>query len=421
MHENIQTEKALLVVVAFGRKRWPIEVIAEEFRHLVLSCGIEVSELLIVNRKEISSSIYIGKGKVEELAQIVEEKNINVVIFNNDLSPAQQRNLEDELKVKTIDRTQLIVEIFVRHAHTQEALLQVELAQLRYLLPRLKGKGIELSRLGGGIGTRGPGEKKLEIDRRRITDRITKLTQDLTLIRQQRQTMRKKREKEDVAICSLVGYTSAGKSTLFNALTNSNEKTSNDLFTTLHTVSHTLDIRTLKVVLTDTVGFIYELPPHLVEAFKATLEELQFADVLLHIIDAHSSDIERLHWSVKSILDELNLSEKPTVLVFNKVDLISEADLVFLKKEFSEAVFISALNKTGLDALQDKIYSMLFKDRQEVVIKIPFNRMEVVNYIHNNSEILKTQYTGEEAVYWVKIKNDKLAYLEKLKLDIKKV
>lgn len=356
MYETNQKEKALLVMVEVGQEKWPSEVLAEEFKNLVISTGIEVEDLIITKRKFITPSLYIGKGKTEELALIVQEENINVVIFNNNLSYTQQRNLEDILLVKTIDRTQLILDIFSKHARTQEGILQVELAQLEYLLPRLKGKGIMLSRLGGGIGTRGPGEKKLEIDRRRITDRIARLKHEINQISQHRQTTRKKREKENISICSLVGYTSAGKTTLFNALTESDEKITGFLFTTLDTVSHTFSLHNnLKAVLSDTVGFIYKLPLNLIEAFKATLEELQYADLLLHVVDASSEDIARLMESVNLILKELKLSEKPALLVFNKIDKISPQELSFLQGKYPDAVFISALEKINLDILRERI------------------------------------------------------------------
>jgi len=312
MYETTKIEKALLAMVLVGKEIWPVEVLADEFRNLVSSTGIEVNDLRIVKIKEINPAIYIGKGKAEELSLLVKEKNIDVVIFNNNLSFTQQRNLEDVFGVKTIDRTQLILDIFARHAHTKEGILQVELAQLQYLLPRLKGKGIFLSRLGGGIGTRGPGEKKLEVDRRKIKDRIKHLKEELEELKNHRALVRKKREKEKIKVCSLVGYTNAGKSTLFNALTSSSQETSNELFTTLTTKSKKFILNNnTEVLLTDTVGFIYNLPPTLVEAFKATLEELYFADLLLHVIDSSSLDIERQLSSVVKILEELNLKEKP--------------------------------------------------------------------------------------------------------------
>jgi GTP-binding protein HflX len=285
----------------------------------------------------------------------------------------------------------------------------------------LKGKGIMLSRLGGGIGTRGPGEKKLEVDRRRISDRITHLKKDLEELRNNREVMRKKRQKESVRICSLVGYTNAGKSTLFNALTESNEKTSPSLFTTLDTISHTFMVHNLKCILTDTVGFIYRLPPYLIEAFKATLEELQYADVLLHIVDARSFDIQRLLKSVNVILEELKLDTKSILLVFNKIDLLTDEELANLRKDFPYAVFVSALRGMNIDTLKERIYGLIFEDMKEVVVKIPFKRMELVSYIHSHCEVLKKNYSHNEAVYWVKAKKDTVAYLGKMGVMVKEI
>ena len=308
-NETKEQERALLVVVEEQKEKWSREALAEEFKNLVLSTGIEVADIVFVKGRQPTPSLFIGKGKAEELGMIAQEKNVNVVIFNNNLNFNQQRNLEDIFGVKTIDRTQLILDIFASHARTQEGILQVELAQFKYLLPRLKGKGIMLSRLGGGIGTRGPGEKKLEVDRRRISDRIVRLKQELEGVKQRRQVMRKKREKTNVLMCSLVGYTNAGKSTLFNALTESTERVSSSLFTTLDTVTHTFNVKNnLKAILSDTVGFIYKLPPYLVEAFKATLEELHYADLILHVVDAYSKNIERMRQAVESILEDFELS-----------------------------------------------------------------------------------------------------------------
>lgn len=422
LYETTKKEKALLVMVQTYKEKWPSEVLAEEFKNLVISAGIDVVDLVIAKRADITPSLYIGKGKAEEISCIVQELDVNVVVFNNNLNFTQQRNLEEAFGVKTIDRTQLILDIFAHHAHTKEGSLQVELAQLEYLLPRLKGKGIMLSRLGGGIGTRGPGEKKLEIDRRRISDRIARLKKEIEDVRRQRDTSRKKRQKRNVNICSLVGYTNAGKSTLFNALSLDNEKTSSALFTTLDTVSRMFDLSSKeKAVITDTVGFIYKLPPHLVESFKATLEELQFADIILHVIDASSQDISRLMEAVNSILEELGLSSKTTILVFNKIDKIGPQDIETIQQKYPDAVLVCALQKINLDKLIDKIHKALTKDVVEVIVKVPFDKMEVVQNIHNNCQVLKTSYTENEATYWVRINRQNLAIFKKFDLQVKEL
>lgn len=422
MIETVIQEKALLVMVEVEQSPWPEDALAREFRNLVVSTGIKVEQMVIMKRKEITPSLYIGKGKAEELALIVQEEDISVVIFNNNLKVSQQRNLEDVLGVKTIDRTQLILDIFAGHARTREGILQVELAQLNYLLPRLKGKGIVLSRLGGGIGTRGPGEKKLEIDRRRITDRITKLEKEINEVKTYRQVMRKKRQKEAVKMCSLIGYTNAGKTTLFNALTEGQEKTSPDLFTTLDTVTRQISLdNSSRVIVSDTVGFIYKLPANLVDAFKATLEELRYADVLLHIIDADNQEIPRLREAVDLILEELALTEKPALLVFNKIDRLSPDHLANLKLNYPSAVFVSAREKIDIDLLKRRIQDIFGEGQVKVMLKIPFNLMEVTNYIHNHCEILKKKYNETEVVYWVRADKNKLNYLRTRGVDVKKV
>jgi len=419
MHEIIKKETALLVVVIEQREPWSSEALAAEFKSLVVSTGIEVVDLVFVRLSKINPSFYIGRGKVEELAAALE--GVDVIIFNNNLNFTQQRNLEDILGRKTIDRTQLILDLFAKHAQTREGILQVELAQLNYLMPRLRGKGIMLSRLGGGIGTRGPGEKKLEVDRRRISNHIIYLKKDLRLIKQHRDVMRKKREKERINICSLVGYTNAGKTTLFNALTQSSQTTSSALFTTLDAVTHVFPLRSnSKTVLSDTVGFIYNLPPNLIEAFKATLEELHYANVLLHVIDAASRNISQVKKTVDSLLKELGLESKFKITVFNKIDELSEQEVGNLKSKYPQAVFISAARNIGLEVLKEEIYKNIFQDAIEVVVRLPFDRMDIVNYLHEHCEVLKVSYQ-KEAVYWVKMSKHELSYIEKQGLKIKEI
>ena len=422
MHDTDIKERAFLVVVKEAQESWAIEDLAFEFKDLVLSAGTDVEDLILIKLRKPMPTYYIGKGKLEEVRDAVEKTNANVVIFNSDLSYTQQRNLEEALELKTLDRTQLILDIFAKHARTQEGILQVELAQLSYLLPRLKGKGIMLSRLGGGIGTRGPGEKKLEVDRRVISDRITRLKKELTLVKQHRDVMRKKREKKGARVCSLVGYTNAGKSTLFNALAESGQTTSSTLFTTLDTVSRGITLhKNLDVIISDTVGFIYKLPPNLIEAFKGTLEELQYADVLLHVIDASNKDVDKFKKSVDSVLEEIGFLSKPTIIIFNKIDKLSSEELDYLKAKYPQDVFISAIAGVGVDRLREVIYERIFHDIVEVVVRLPFNRMDIANYLHNNCEVLKTAYQDNDAVYCVRVKKEKLAYLEKQNLNIERI
>ncbi|MCK4912755.1 MAG: GTPase HflX [Candidatus Omnitrophica bacterium] len=422
MHQTETKEKALLVVSKAADEVWSQEALGQELKNLVVSAGVEVLEVISFNLGKINPAFYIGKGKVEEVADKVKEIEASVVIFNSDLHFAQQRNLEDVLGVKTIDRTQLILDIFARHAQTQEGILQVELAQLEYLLPRLRGQGIALSRLGGGIGTRGPGEKKLEVDKRRITDHIGYLKKDLKLIISYRATQRKKREKQGVNTCSLVGYTNAGKSTLFNALSGDNQKTSSILFTTLDTVARTLALgRNLKIVLSDTVGFIYKLPLKLIDAFKATLEELNYADVILHVIDSGNSDIEKIKNAVEETLRNLKLNEKPTVVIFNKIDTIPYYRVEQLKKKYPGSIFVSAIKAEGLENLKEEVQRLVFKDMVEATVDVPFDRMDISAYLHDKCEVLDIEYLQEKVIFKIRANVDKLAYVKKQGFRVKEV
>jgi len=421
-HQTEKVEKALLVVSKAADEVWSQEALSQELKSLVTSAGVKVLEVISFNLGKINPAFYIGKGKVEEIANKVKEIEASVVIFNSDLHFAQQRNLEDALGVKTIDRTQLILDIFARHAQTQEGILQVELAQLEYLLPRLRGQGIVLSRLGGGIGTRGPGEKKLEVDKRRITDRIGYLKKDLKLIISHRATQRKKRKKQGVDTCSLVGYTNAGKTTLFNALSGDHQRTSSILFTTLDTVTRTLTLGgNLKIVLSDTVGFIYKLPLKLIDAFKATLEELNYADVILHVIDSGNSDVEKIKNSVEDTLNSLKLNEKPTIVIFNKIDTIPSYKIEHLKEKYPGSIFVSAFKSEGLENLKEEIHNRVFRDMVEAVVEVPFNRMDISSYLHDNCEVLDVEYCQKIVIFKIKAKKEKLAYIKKQGLEIKEV
>ncbi|OQX88076.1 MAG: GTPase HflX [Candidatus Omnitrophica bacterium 4484_70.2] len=422
MYETGKKEKALLVVVFTQEKDWGIEEISEEFKNLVISAGIEVIDLIFVRMKRPTPSFYIGKGKVYEIAKLAQEKKADVVIFNNNLSFTQQRNLEDILMIKTIDRTQLILDIFAHHAHTQEGSIQVELAQLEYLLPRLKGRGIMLSRLGGGIGTRGPGEKKLEVDRRRIEDRISTLREKLKKIRKHRHLLREKRIKENVKICSLVGYTNAGKTSLLNALVDDLQKTSDSLFTTLDPVSRRLLLSdNLEVVITDTVGFLHKLPHHLIEAFRATLEELKFSDLLLHVVDISSKHFDKLISAVEEVLKELELERKPKILIFNKIDKISPSLLENIKVKYPEAVFVSALKKINLDLLLKKIKETLFLELVYFKLTLPFSLFKILDSLYRHTKVLKVEYYPYKICVWLKAKEEIISSFKKEGVFVEKI
>ncbi len=424
MYRTTKTEKALLVIVVLEHQKgaWPYDEVAEEFASLVRSTGLEVAEVVQVKRKEVDSGRYIGKGKIEELAGLADEHRVDVVIFDNNLTFTQQRNLEDAMKVKTIDRTQLILDIFANHARTQEGILQVELAQLEYLLPRLKGKGIALTRQAGGIGTRGPGEKKLEVDRRRINDRIARLKKDLDQVRRHRDVMRKKRQKEHISMCSLVGYTNAGKSTLLNYLAGDTQKTSSQMFTTLDPVTRMFTLpNTHKAIMSDTVGFIYKLPPYLVESFKATLEELHYADMLLHVVDAANKNFPKLIDAVNEIIEELSLQDKPQLLVFNKIDLLDEDTFWSLKRNYPAAVFVSAVQGKGSEELLEKIQEILYADAVTILAEVPLSQMDVIDWLYQHAEVHKVDYSETAARALVYIKKRYTVFLEKKGIGFKEV
>ncbi len=337
-----------------------LEESLDELASLTASAGGSVVERLAQEREQYDSAFLIGSGKLNELEEVSRELQADVVIFDENLSPAQQRNIERKIGCRVIDRTQLILDIFASRARTREGKLQVELAQLNYMLPRLAGRGVELSRLGGGIGTRGPGETKLESDQRKIHKRIHKIKEDLERVRSHRGLHRAHRHSIPVPTVSLVGYTNAGKSTLFNALTSAGALASNQLFATLDPLLRRIKLPSNReVILSDTVGFIHKLPTTLVSAFRATLEEVAQADLLLHIIDVSSPHCEQQREAVLRILEELEVSSKPTLEVYNKIDLSNSAAGRFSK---GNSLSISAIQNLGLDKLLHRIDELLSGD-----------------------------------------------------------
>ena len=307
---------------------------------------------LVQNRKEPDPKYFIGTGKLEELKAAAAARDASLVIFDHELSPSQERNLETELGIKVIDRTELILDIFARHARTREGRLQVELAQSEFLLTRLSGHGVLMSRLGGGIGTRGPGETKLEYDRRRIRARVAQLKAEIEKLRDERSRQREKRRRSQVPVISLVGYTNAGKSTLLNTLTRSDALVADKLFATLDPTTRRLYLPSRRVaLLTDTVGFIQRLPHTLVAAFRATLEEITESDLLVHVVDSSAPDFEQQIHAVYQALEELKSITKPIITVFNKLDLRGKKLPAGLMKKYHPAIAVSALNATGTDKL----------------------------------------------------------------------
>jgi GTP-binding protein HflX len=361
-------ERAALVGLIAGRaRRLEAERSLDELAGLADAAGAQVVLRVLQERPKPDASTYLGSGKVATLAVSCAETGVDVVIFDNELTPAQLRQIEEKVGRKIIDRTQLILDIFARRAKTREGKLQVELAQLKYLLPRLVGAGDALSRLGGGIGTRGPGETKLETDRRRIRSRIHAVGEDIDQVRRRRSQLRERRHKASVPTVALVGYTNAGKTTLFNVLTRSDAETSNALFVTLDPLVRQLRLPdSRELLVSDTVGFIDRLPHALVAAFRATLEEVAAADLILHVIDAAAADRDRRMTAVQQVLEEVGAIDVPLVEIYNKCDELNPDERRRLQEQDPAALLVSALRREGIDELIETIASRLALDVRRV-------------------------------------------------------
>lgn len=356
-----------------------VEESIEELARLSSTAGAIVVDKIIQPKSSPDPKFFIGKGKVEEIKSTMTSTGADLVIFDEELTSTQQYNLQKELGIKVLDRTALILDIFAQHARSYEGKLQVDLAQLTYLLPRLKGRGIEMSRLGGGIGTRGPGETKLEVDRRRIRKRIKTLSDRLEHLGVNRSIQRKKRKKSRVPVVSIVGYTNAGKSTLLNTLTGARARVEDKLFSTLDSSVKRLNRGQKGTVLfSDTVGFINKLPHQLIASFKSTLEEIKESDLLLHIVDPTNTDLGNHLRAVEEVLTEIGAINKRTILVFNKIDLLDRLALARLKEKYREAVFISAQEETGVDNLITRIEKALQEERISLRLRIPFGERDVL-------------------------------------------
>lgn len=392
----IETEakrpRVLLAAVDTGE--YDAEQSLDELEELADTAGADTAARIIQKRPAFDSATCIGPGRLEEMAQLCQSGDIDQIIFDHELTATQIRNIEDACGVHTIDRTMLILDIFAQRATTHEGRLQVELAQQRYRLPRLAGMGIQLSRLGGGIGTRGPGETKLETDKRHIRTRISNLSAELKEIEKRRTYARSRRKKDGVLVCAIVGYTNVGKSTLLNLLTDAGVLAENKLFATLETTSRAIELpdgRSLMLV--DTVGLIRRLPHHLVEAFKSTLEEAANADVILHICDASAENCEEQAQVTLDLLSELGCDGIPVVTVFNKCDLLPE-ELAFAP-ETRNAVLISAKENRGMDQLLAALAKALPDPARRMRLLLPFSQGSLLNEIRSSGKLFSEEYTPE--------------------------
>lgn len=399
---QVMSERAILIGMEWGRNDslWTVDDSLEELKQLADTAGATVIKKFIQKRSKPDPAFFIGRGKVQELALYAQQENIDLCIFDDELSPAQQRNIESVMGIRILDRTALILDIFAQRARTNEGKLQVELAQLQYTLPRIMGKGLMLSRLGGGIGTRGPGETKLEVDRRRIRDRIAFIKDQIEKVKAVRSLHRSNRKKNNVFEVSLVGYTNAGKSTLLNTLTNSDIYAKDQLFATLDPTTRQLTLpNKQEIIITDTVGFIQRLPHQLIAAFRSTLEVVTEADLLVHVIDVSHELYKEQAAAVHEVLKEIGAETKPVITVYNKIDKLPTdsklADRLALEED---TVCISAAKKLNLESLQQMIESHLKSKAVEVTLCIPYAETAKAAQLHETANVLEQEYTENGAV-----------------------
>jgi GTP-binding protein HflX len=392
---EVVRQRALLISVIRGKaEEHESQTSLAELELLTDTAGSEAVEVEMVRRERYDPATLIGKGKASELVALAKASDIDVVIFDNELTPAQQRNLARMFQCDVVDRIALILDIFAQHATRREGMLQVELAQLRYRLPRLRGRGVAMSRLGGGIGTRGPGETQLETDRRRILDRISKLEKELDHVARSRDTRTKARRKSRLPLVSLVGYTNAGKSTLFNRLTDAGVLVEDRLFATLDSTIRRVDLTDGSPVLfSDTVGFIRNLPHQLVEAFRSTLEEVSQADLLLHVVDAADPDPDRQIAAVRTVLGEIGAAAIPELLVVNKSDIASASAVRRLLELHPGSIATSARHGIGMAELGKAVTARLEATAQEITMLVPYDRGDVVALLHEIGRVTSSHHT----------------------------
>lgn len=394
---DLVKENALLVgVYGADVMRWQASEHLDELELLAISAGAVIGGKVLQNRIHPDPATYVGKGKLEELARMAADRSIDVVIFDDDLSPTQIRNIEKGLKRKILDRSGLILDIFASRAKTAAAKTQVELAQLQYLLPRLTRFWTHLSRQEGGIGTKGPGETQIETDRRLIGRRISQLKENLEKLDRQRTTQRKGRS--GIPRVSLVGYTNAGKSTLMNTLTETSLVAEDRLFATLDATVRRLELDNQAVLVSDTVGFIRKLPHNLIESFKSTLDEVREADILLHVVDATSRTLDEYITVVEETLDEIGIRNKKTILVFNKIDRVEPQRLAELRKDAPEAIFVSASRGIRIGKLKGEILNLVRQDYVDFKYKIPLTHYKAAAFLHDVAVIDMEQFESEKVI-----------------------
>ena len=409
-------EKALLVIVDW-RKIVDLEIddIKEELINLAKTANLEVSDVLIQKRDKRDPSYLVGKGKINEIALKVQEDQVDCVIFEDSLSPSQQANLMEYLGVKVFDRTTLILDIFAQRAKTREGKLQVELAQLSYLLPRLSGHGINLSRLGGGVGTRGPGETKLETDRRHVRNRIHNLKNEIEVIEKHRNLLQTDRKGKLLPIVALVGYTNAGKSSLLNSMASDNVLVEDKLFATLDTTTRSFQVDSQQILLTDTIGFIRNLPHQLISAFQSTLEEVKLADLLLHVIDVNNKNMESNIKTVQGVLKDLDVLDKPMIYVFNKADLINNEPIIH--PEYNPYCLVSAKTGFGLQQLNSVINEFFSKEEVKTKLHIPYNQGYLLDKAYQSGKVEIIDYDDQgTTIFLVAQENKIINELKKLRV-----
>ena len=411
---KIDKERCVLVGIKHtGKDQWQTKDHLFELAQLAYTAGAEPVDQIIQDKSRLDTTYFIGKGKANELAQTMREKQCQMAIFDDDLSPAQVNNLETITEAKIIDRSGLILDIFAQHAQSRESRTQVELAQLNYLLPRLTRQWTHLSRQVGGIGTKGPGETQLETDRRLIRTRISHLKADLNKIEKQRKTQRKKRS--DVFLAALVGYTNVGKSTLMHALTGADVLIENQLFATLDATTRKFQLDSgIEILLSDTVGFIRKLPHHLVASFRSTLAEVRDADLIVHIVDVSSPSFTEHMATVEEVLKDLGANEKPVLIVFNKIDLIDNPALMRdISEKYDNSVIISASRGIQIGNFVDELTKFVEQHFAVDILRIDQKYYDLVNFLYEEGHVLATEYEDNKVIFKVKMDHRKMERLLK--------